>query len=65
MNFLKTTMPMTGVTSGAVIPKDKTKSNTLPRQKVRILSESFFPSAIKWKEFSLPKGYQHQSMEVK
>ena len=30
MNFLKTTMPMTGVTSGAVIPKDKTKSNTLP-----------------------------------
>ena len=33
-------MPMTGVISGVVTPKDKTKSNPLARQKVRTLSKS-------------------------
>ena len=33
-------MSMTGVVSGVVTPKDKTKSNPLAREKVRILSKS-------------------------
>ena len=33
-------MPMTGVISGVVTPKDKTKSNPLARLKVRIFSKS-------------------------
>ena len=33
-------MSMTGVINGAVKPKDKTKSNPLAREKVRILSKS-------------------------
>ena len=54
-------MPMTGFISGVVTPKDKTKSNPLAREKVRILSKSFpvFPSVINRTGFSLPKGYQH------
>ena len=33
-------MPMTGVINGAFTPKDKTKSNPLAIEKVRILSKS-------------------------
>ena len=33
-------MSMTGVISGVVTPKDKTKSNPLAREKVRIFSKS-------------------------
>ena len=33
-------IPMTGLISGVVTPKDKTKSNPLAREKVRILSKS-------------------------
>ena len=33
-------MPMTGVISGAITPKDQTKSNALAKEKVRILSKS-------------------------
>ena len=33
-------MPITGVKSGVVTPKDKIKSNPLAREKVRILSKS-------------------------
>ena len=33
-------MPMTGVISGVITPKDKTKSNPLARLKVRIFSKS-------------------------
>ena len=33
-------MPMTGVISGFVTPKDKTKSNPLAKLKVRIFSKS-------------------------
>ena len=33
-------MPMTGVISGVVTPKEKRKSNPLAREKVRILSKS-------------------------
>ena len=60
-------MPMTEVISGVVTPKDKTKSNPLPRLKVRIFSKSvvtFFPSVIKSRKFTLLMRY-HQSMEVK
>ena len=33
-------MPMTGAISRVVTPKDKTKSNSLAREKVRIFSKS-------------------------
>ena len=33
-------MPMTGVITGVVTPKDKTKSNPVAREKVRIFSKS-------------------------
>ena len=33
-------IPVTGVISGVVPPKDKSKSNPLAREKVRILSKS-------------------------
>ena len=59
--------PMSGVISGVFIPKDKTKSQPLTTEKVTIIKVTkflVFPSVIK-REFSLPKGYQHQSMEVK
>ena len=61
-------MPMTGVISGTVTPKDKTKSNPLARVKVRMFSKCgkflVFPSVIKRRKFTLPMSYQHQSMEV-
>ena len=60
---------MTGVISGVITLKDKTNSNPLARQKVRISKFVgkflVFPSVIMAREFSLPKGYQHQSMKVK
>ena len=40
-------MSMTGVISGAVTPKDKTKSNPLAREKVRILSKSVVSIVVK------------------
>ena len=40
-------MPMTGVTSGFATSKDKTKSNPLARQKVRILSKRKSQDLIK------------------
>ena len=33
-------IPMNGVISGVMRPKDKTKSNPVPREKVRIFSKS-------------------------
>ena len=36
----KKLIPMTGVISGVVTPKDKTKSNPLARLKVRIFTKS-------------------------
>ena len=47
-------MPMTGVISGVVTPKDKNKSNHLARLKVRIFSKSvigfwYFPGSGKEK----------------
>ena len=61
-------MPMTGVISGTVTPKDKTKSNPLARVKVRMFSKCgkflVFSSVIKRRKFTLQMSYQHQSMEV-
>ena len=39
-------MPMTGVISGTVTPKDKTKSNPLARVKVRIFSKSVVSAVL-------------------
>ena len=63
-------IPVTGVISGFVTPTGKTKSNSLPREKVKILSKSVvkflvFLCVIKKREFSLAKGYKHQKKEVK
>ena len=57
-------MSMTGVRSGVVTPKDKTKSNPLATKKsqdlIKICGKFLvFPSVIKKREFSLPKSYQH------
>ena len=61
-------MPITGVISGTVTPKDKTKSNPLARVKVRMFSKCgkflVFSSVIKRRKFTLQTSYQHQSMEV-
>ena len=61
-------MPMTGVISGTVTPKDKTKSNPLASVKVRMFSKCgkflVFSSVIKRGKFTLQMSYQHQSMEV-
>ena len=44
-------MPMTGVISGFVTPKDKTKSNLLAKLKVRIFSKNKFfdTGTVKWR----------------
>ena len=47
-------MPMTGVISGVVTPKDKTKSNPLARLKVRIFSKSAVSFDINYFEITLP-----------
>ena len=39
-------IPMTEVISGVITPKDKTKSNPLSREKVRILSKSVVISSL-------------------
>ena len=51
-------MPMTGVISGVIKPKNKTKSNSLARLKVRIFSKIcgeflVFPSVIRRRKFTL------------
>ena len=50
-------MPMTEVISGVVTPKDKTKSNSLAREKVKILSKS----VVSFQSFpvSLKRGSSH------
>ena len=51
---------MTGVISGVVTPKEKTKSNPLARLKARIFSKSkflVFPSVIERRKFTLPMTY--------
>ena len=63
-------MPMAGVISGVVTHKDKMKSNPLGREKSQDLIKMcgkflVFPSVINKREFSLPKYYQHQSVELK
>ena len=61
-------MSMTGIISGVVTRKDMTKSKPLARLKSQDLKTCgqflVFPSVIK-RKFTLPKWYQHQSMEVK
>ena len=62
-------MPMTGIIRGVVTRKDMTKSKPLARLKSQDLLKTcgqslVFPSVIK-RKFTLPKWYQHQSMEVK
>ena len=54
-------MPMTGVIIGVVTLKDKTKPNFLVSKKsedlIKICGKFLlFPSVIKRREFSLPKG---------
>ena len=52
-------MPITGVTSGVVTAKDKTKSNPKSQDLLKICGNFLvFPSVIKRRDFSLPKGYQ-------
>ena len=53
-------MPMTGVISWVITPKDKTKSKSLARQKVRIFSKS----VVRFKSFpvSLKEGSFHSQM---
>ena len=62
-------MPMTGVISRFVTPKNKTKLYLLARLKVRIFKIYgkflVLPSVIKRRRFTLPNSYQHQSMEVR
>ena len=47
-------MPMTGVISGVVTPKDKTKSNPLAGLKVRIFWKSVVSFDINYFEITLP-----------
>ena len=55
-------MLMTGVISGVVTPKDKTKSNPLANQKVRSITKSvvnFSSFPVSLRGAFAPKGYQH------
>ena len=55
-------MPMTGVISGVVTPKDKAISNSLATEKsqdlIKICGNPVFAAVIKSMEFSLPKSSQ-------
>ena len=55
-------MPMTGVISGVVTPKDKAISNPLVTEKsqdfIKICGNLVFAAVIKRMEFSLPKSSQ-------
>ena len=58
-------MPMTGVISGIVTPKYKTRSNSLARQKVEILSKSvvsfqYFPMSLRGGSFTPKLLRAHQ-----
>ena len=55
-------MPMTGIISGAVMSKHKTKSNPFAKSQdlLKICGNLLvFANVIKRTEFSLPKGYQY------
>ena len=51
-------MPMSGVISGFIRPKEKAMSNPLAKLKVRIFRKFLVsPSVIKMREFTLPKKF--------